>query len=356
MRPWMGAVAAAAAIAVLPASALADDGQSVIEFKLPNKAAARAADQARASTSATVSTSRSRATSRRRSSSPPSRRRSSRRWAIPRSARSRRRPTSTRCAPSARRRSTPRPPPRPRSNSAAASKSKSAAAGTVRAQHADYWEDAGGRWLSIEGTTTQADGAPRQRTLHRPAARRVLVRRRRQQLGSRQPARAYLDTDVTPVAPYLYHVTALPPRRRGDRRHADAGVHPHRGAQRRRRARSPSRSGSATAPRSTPPGFHAGLHHPLRRPAGGLREDHDLAARVPEHRARSTTCRTRRRATSARRRPCSASPRPTRARRRRPATADQAARRRPDLQGLGPGGRQRHHRPDRQPRRRTTRR
>ena len=40
MRPWMGALAATAAIALLPASALADDGQSVIEFKLPNKAAA----------------------------------------------------------------------------------------------------------------------------------------------------------------------------------------------------------------------------------------------------------------------------------------------------------------------------
>ena len=39
MRPWMGALAAAAAIAVLPASALADDGESVYEFKLPNKAA-----------------------------------------------------------------------------------------------------------------------------------------------------------------------------------------------------------------------------------------------------------------------------------------------------------------------------
>ena len=37
MRPWMGAMAAAAAIAVLPASAFADDS-SVYEFKLPNKA------------------------------------------------------------------------------------------------------------------------------------------------------------------------------------------------------------------------------------------------------------------------------------------------------------------------------
>src|SRR5262245_2127959 len=40
MRPWMGAFAAAAALAVLPASAFADDGQTVYEFKLPNKATA----------------------------------------------------------------------------------------------------------------------------------------------------------------------------------------------------------------------------------------------------------------------------------------------------------------------------
>src|SRR3954453_12629151 len=41
MRPWMGALAAVAAIALLPtASALAADGDpSVIEVKLPNKAA-----------------------------------------------------------------------------------------------------------------------------------------------------------------------------------------------------------------------------------------------------------------------------------------------------------------------------
>src|SRR3954463_8885853 len=40
MRPWMGALAATAAIAFLPASALAEDGPTVYEFKLPNKAAA----------------------------------------------------------------------------------------------------------------------------------------------------------------------------------------------------------------------------------------------------------------------------------------------------------------------------
>src|SRR3954471_13356432 len=40
VRPWMGALAASAAMALMPAVALADDGSSVYEFKLPNKAAA----------------------------------------------------------------------------------------------------------------------------------------------------------------------------------------------------------------------------------------------------------------------------------------------------------------------------
>src|SRR4051795_12498875 len=40
MRPWVGAIAATAAIALLPATALAEDGQSVYEFKLPDRATA----------------------------------------------------------------------------------------------------------------------------------------------------------------------------------------------------------------------------------------------------------------------------------------------------------------------------
>jgi hypothetical protein len=41
-------------------------------------------------------------------------------------------------------------------SSPAASKSASAAAGTVRAQRADYWEDVSGRYLSVEGTTRRS--------------------------------------------------------------------------------------------------------------------------------------------------------------------------------------------------------
>src|SRR3954451_3582448 len=40
VRPWMGALAASAAMALMPAAALADAASSVYEFKLPNKAAA----------------------------------------------------------------------------------------------------------------------------------------------------------------------------------------------------------------------------------------------------------------------------------------------------------------------------
>src|ERR1044072_3406003 len=126
MRPWMGAFAAAAAIAVLPASALADDGQSVYEFKLPNKATADqliklgydlgdGLDQSQPGfVKATID-------------------------ATP---------------------SEKAPPEATGDPGAAAKTPKSAAVGTVPAQHADYWEDAGGRWLSVEGTPTQAAVTP----------------------------------------------------------------------------------------------------------------------------------------------------------------------------------------------------
>ena len=222
----------------------------------------------------------------------------------------RRRP---RCAPSARRRSTPRRAAKAALKSSAASKSKSAAAGTVRAQHADYWEDAGGRWLSIEGTTTQAAvdlHAPR--SLQRPAARRGLD----DASGSRSAAgnlSALLDPDVTPRR------VPVP------RHHASAWATPRRSARRCRRS-SASRPRTATsrtlavkkwvgngAPQYAA-GFQTGLHHPLRGPAGGLRARSRRSPASSRTSRRSPTCRTRRRATSASRRRCSASRRPTPAR------------------------------------------
>jgi len=38
VKPWMGAAAVAAVMAVLPSAALADNGDSVVQFKLPSKA------------------------------------------------------------------------------------------------------------------------------------------------------------------------------------------------------------------------------------------------------------------------------------------------------------------------------
>ena len=88
-------------------------------------------------------------------------------------------------------------------NSAAANKSKSAAAGTVRAQHADYWEDAGGRWLSVEGTTTQASVTGT--SYSGPQLVASWYAADGSQIGSGNLS-ALLDPDVTPRA-YLYHVT-----------------------------------------------------------------------------------------------------------------------------------------------------
>ena len=91
-------------------------------------------------------------------------------------------------------------------NGSAAKQSKSAAVGTVRAQHADYWEDAGGRWLSIEGTTTQAAVTCTTRCSYSgPQLVAAWTDAQGQQLGSGNLS-ALLDPDVTPAA-YLYHVT-----------------------------------------------------------------------------------------------------------------------------------------------------
>ena len=222
--------------------------------------------------------------------------------------RSRRRPTSTPCAPSARPRSTTRRPPR-RARTAPAAKNAKAAAGTVRAQHADYWEDAGGRWLSIEGTTNAGRPVTPPRTYTGPQLVATWYDAAGTQIGTGN-LQPYLDTDVTPVAPYLYHVSRF---RLGDARTIGTpmpAVHPHRGAQRRRRADRRSRSGSATAPRSTRRASSRTSTRTTsirRRATSGSR----TWPRCTRTSRRSTTCRTRRRATSARRRPSWASRRST---------------------------------------------
>jgi hypothetical protein len=207
MRPWMGALAATAAIAFLPATALAaDDGDlSVIEFKLPDKAAAQSLidqgfdladglDQSQPGfVKATIVVT-------------PDQKAQLEALGYPaldtietpadvKALRAERQATidAEQAAVDA-------------ANSAKAKKNTSAAVGTVRAQHADYWEDAGGRWLSVEGTTTQAAvtcaGTPVRCTYTGPQ----LVATWYDAAGaeiSHGNMSAYLDTDVTPVPPYL---------------------------------------------------------------------------------------------------------------------------------------------------------
>ena len=241
--------------------------------------------------------------------------------------------------------------PRKAALDSAAGKKPSAAVGTVRAQHADYWEDAGGRWLSIEGTTTQA-AVTAPRTVHRPAARRVLVRRQRHPDRQRQPAARTSTPDVTPVAPYLYHVTRF---RLGDAAtigtpmpsfiriaapNGDVAQLDGQEVGRQRRPAVRRRASSRTSTRTT---------WIRRRATSGSR----ISPRSTRTSRRSTTCRTRRRATSARRRPWSASTTLyTGSTHGAPATAEQAKAGRPDVEGLGPGRRQQHRRPARQPGRR----
>src|SRR3954453_9504360 len=202
VRPWMGALAASAAMALMPAVALADDGSSVYEFKLPNKAAAEklinlgydlgdGLDQSQAGfVKATIVATDEEKAQLEAMGYPV---------------------TATLETPAdadalrAQRQATIDAENAAKDALAGASKSTKSAVGTVRAQHADYWEDDGGRWLSIEGTTTQAAATP-PRTYSGPTLVASWYDASGTQIGTGNLT-PYLDTDVTPVAPYLYHVT-----------------------------------------------------------------------------------------------------------------------------------------------------
>src|SRR4051794_9348490 len=213
MRPWMGALAAAAAFAILPASAPADDGQSVYEFKLPDKAAAEnliklgfdlgdGLDQSqRGFVKATIVVTDAEKAQLEAMGYP--------------AVNTLQTPADV-AALRAERQATidAETAAKDALNTSAARKSKSATVGTVRAQRADYWEDAGGRWLSIEGTTTEASVTdPCPVVNNRPTCAYTgpqLVASWYDAAGTEVGSgnlQAYLDTDVTPVAPYLYHVT-----------------------------------------------------------------------------------------------------------------------------------------------------
>src|SRR4051795_10259792 len=144
MRPWMGALAATAAIAVLPtASALAADGDpSVVEFKLPSKATAQqlidqgfdladGIDQSQpGSVKATIVVT-------------PEQRAQLEAMGYP-AVNTVQTPADVDALRAERQASIDAEnAAKAALNSGKAAKSKSAAVGTVRAQRADYWEDAG---------------------------------------------------------------------------------------------------------------------------------------------------------------------------------------------------------------------
>ncbi len=277
MRPWMGAMAAAAAIAVLPASAFADDS-SVYEFKLPNKATVdqlinlgfdvgdgvdqsqpgfvKATIVATSSEKAQLEAMGYPAVATIETPADVTALRAERQATI----------DAEGAAKAA-------------LNGSAAKQNKSAAVGTVRAQHADYWEDAGGRWLSIEGTTTQASVTGTAYSGPQLVASWYAADNSRIGTGNLS---ALLDPDVTPRA-YLYHVTRfrlgdastigtpMPAYIRIAAPNGDVGA---------ARGQEVGRQRRAAVRRRVP----EGLHHALRGPAGGLREDHGAGRRVLEHR------------------------------------------------------------------------
>ena len=200
MRSWMGAIAAAAAIAVLPSAAHADDGSSLVQFKLPDKAtvdqiAAQGADldhgvipvEGGVLVSVQVT---------------PQEQAALEAQGYPAVAvisdagnadRLRAQRNATLEAEAAAKAALERSP----------AKGKNAAASTVRAQRADYFENYAGRYISIEATTSQA--AIANNRYSGPQLTAAWLDASGAELGSGNLS-ALLDPDVSP-AQYLYHVS-----------------------------------------------------------------------------------------------------------------------------------------------------
>ena len=188
MKPWMGAIAAAVAIAAAPSAAFADDGVSVVAVQAAQQGGDRDVRGARSRPRPRLQARPGRRRARQRG------RHACRAGTLP-GARlpGRQDPSDTGLRRRAARRARgddrrPRTPLPDALTSAAAKRAKSAAAGTVRAQRADFWEDVSGAYLSIEGSTTR--GHDERQRLHGPAARRRVVRRRRHATRHRQPVGA----------------------------------------------------------------------------------------------------------------------------------------------------------------------
>jgi hypothetical protein len=210
VKPWMGAVAVAAAIAVMPSVAAADDGTSVVQFKLPSKATIEQLESLGADldhgfldapgggvlVSAVVTDDEKAiyeamgypAVKTLQTQADVDALRADRDATI----------AAETAATDA-------------LSGASGSKSKSAAAGTVRIQRADYWEDISGRFLSVEGTTTQPSfsctttNGRETCTYTGPPLMAAWYAADGTQLGSGQLS-AVADPDLSPDA-YLYHGT-----------------------------------------------------------------------------------------------------------------------------------------------------
>jgi hypothetical protein len=204
VKPWLGAAAIAAAIALLPASALAEGTESVLEFKLPDKAAAEklaglgydlgdGLDQSvPGQVKATIVVT-------------PEQRAQLEALGYPvvgtiqtpADVDALREERSAAIAGEAAAKAALANGPTARKGTS------NAVAGTVRAQRADYWEDAGGRWLSVEGTTTQAAVVNRAYTGPQLVASWYAADGGQIGSGNLSP---FQDTNLT-ARPYLYHST-----------------------------------------------------------------------------------------------------------------------------------------------------
>jgi hypothetical protein len=205
VKPWLGAVAVAAAMLVAPGAAAADDGSSLIQFKLPDKDAIEKlvslgtdldhgilpAEDGGILVSAVV-TPEERAVLEAmgypavaviHGPDDAEKLRAQREAAL----------AQKKAALDALR------------TNAAGVKGASAAPGTVRAQRAEYFENYAGRFLSIEGTTTEATVTGNQYT--GPQLTAAWYDGDGNEIGTAN-LQALLDTDVTPRY-YMYHRTLV---------------------------------------------------------------------------------------------------------------------------------------------------
>ena len=173
--------------------------------------------------------------------------------------------------------------PRTRCTATASRRRARARAGDIHAQRADYYENNGGRWLSIEAN---ADGArytgTRHRDLHRPDRHGRDLRRGGQQ-ASATPSTVgiYSDPDVNPRY-YQYHTQTV---RLGDppaapaRRHARPSV--KIASSNGTWTRSPSRNGSPRTRPGTRQGFKRGFVTHYNEGSEAYQKMRDLAAEFP---------------------------------------------------------------------------